>query len=68
VPEDSVKNGQLRSDLFFRLNVVRITMPPLRERPEDLETLSTAVLEDLNRKHARTVRWIDPEAIKLMLS
>lgn len=68
VPEDSVKNGQLRSDLFFRLNVVRITMPPLRERPEDLETLSTALLEDLNRKHARTVRWIDPEAIKLMLS
>jgi len=67
VPEDAVKNGQLRSDLFFRLNVVRITMPPLRERLEDLETLSTALLEDLNRKHERAVQWIDPEALKLML-
>jgi len=67
VPEDAVKNGQLRSDLFFRLNVVRITMPPLRERLEDLEALSTALLEDLNRKHARTVRWIDPQAMTLML-
>jgi transcriptional regulator with PAS, ATPase and Fis domain len=67
VPEDAVKNGLLRSDLFFRLNVVRITMPPLRERPEDLETLSSALLEDLNRKHERTVGWIDPEALKHML-
>ena len=66
VPEDAVKNGQLRSDLFFRLNVVRITMPPLRERLEDLETLSTALLEDLNRKHARTVQCIDAEAMKLL--
>jgi transcriptional regulator with PAS, ATPase and Fis domain len=67
VPEDAVKNGQLRSDLFFRLNVVRITMPPLRERLEDLETLSAALLEDLNRKHERAVQWIDPEALKLLL-
>jgi len=67
VPEDAVKNGQLRSDLFFRLNVVRITMPPLRERLEDFEMLSTALLESLNRKHERAVQWIDPEALKLML-
>jgi len=67
VPEDAVKIGQLRTDLFFRLNVVRITMPPLRERLEDLETLSSALLEDLNRRHERTVRWIDPDALKLML-
>jgi DNA-binding NtrC family response regulator len=67
VPEDAVKNGQLRSDLFYRLNVVRITMPPLRERLEDLEPLSSALLEDLNQRHGRTVRWIDPDALKLML-
>jgi DNA-binding NtrC family response regulator len=67
IPEDAVKNGQLRSDLFYRLNVVRITMPPLRERLEDLETLSSALLEDLNQRHGRTVRWIDPDALKLML-
>ena len=67
VPEDAVKNGELRGDLYFRLNVVRITMPPLRERLEDLEALATALLEDLNRKHERAVQWIDPDAIKLML-
>ena len=67
IPEDAVKTGQLRSDLFYRLNVVRITMPPLRERLEDLETLSSALLEDLNQRHGRTVRLIDPDALKLML-
>ncbi len=67
VPEEAVKSGRLRSDLFYRLNVVMITMPPLRERLEDLETLAAALLEDLNRKHARSVEVIDPEALELML-
>jgi DNA-binding NtrC family response regulator len=67
VPEEAVKNGQLRNDLFFRLNVVRISMPPLRERMEDLETLANALLQDLNRKHGRTIQTIDAEAAELML-
>ena len=67
VPEEAVKNGQLRSDLFFRLSVVTISMPPLRERLEDLETLAVALLEDLNRKHSRTVQLIDADALELML-
>ncbi len=66
VPEEAVRAGQLRSDLFYRLNVVWISMPPLREHLEDLEDLAAALLEDLNRKHKREVRSIDPGAIELM--
>jgi|SRR5271157_249635 len=67
VPEEAVRAGQLRSDLFYRLNVVWISMPPLRERLDDLEDLAAGLLEDLNRKHNRAVRSIDPGAIELML-
>ena len=66
VPEEAVKSGQLRSDLFYRLNVVWISMPPLRERLEDLEDLAAGLLEDLSRKHNRAVPSIDPGAIELM--
>ena len=61
VPEDAVAKGQLRGDLYFRLNVVRILMPPLREHLEDLDDLTAALLEDLNRKHSRAVKTVDDE-------
>jgi DNA-binding NtrC family response regulator len=61
VPEDAVAKGQLRGDLYFRLNVVRIFMPPLREHLEDLDDLTVALLEDLNRKHSRSVKAVDDE-------
>ena len=61
VPEDAVAKGQLRGDLYFRLNVVRIFMPPLREHLEDLDDLNVALLEDLNRKHSRSVKAVDDE-------
>ena len=59
VPADAVAKGQLRNDLYFRLNVVHISMPPLREHLEDLEDLTAAILEDLNRKHNRGIRAVD---------
>jgi DNA-binding NtrC family response regulator len=64
VPEDAVAKGELRSDLYFRLNVVRIAMPSLRERPEDLEVLTAALLEDLNRKHGCSVRGVEDEVLQ----
>jgi len=59
VPEDAVSKGQLRSDLYFRLNVVQITMPPLRDHLDDLGPLIENLIEELNRKHQRTIKAID---------
>jgi DNA-binding NtrC family response regulator len=64
VPEEAVAKGQLRSDLYFRLNVVHIAMPPLREHLEDLADLTTALLDDLNRKHNRTVKGVTDEVLE----
>ena len=51
VPEEAVKGGHLREDLFYRLNVFHIHLPPLRERKEDLPAIAEALIGDLNRKH-----------------
>ena len=65
-PQEAVASGRLRSDVFFRLNVVHIRVPPLREHLEDLEELIGALLEDLNRKHNRTFLMVEPDAIEMM--
>jgi DNA-binding NtrC family response regulator len=54
-PEEAVARGQLRNDLFYRLNVFNIHMPPLREHKEDLDDLVRALLSDMNEKHERSV-------------
>jgi DNA-binding NtrC family response regulator len=64
LPEEAVAKGQLRSDLYFRLNVVHIAMPPLREHLEDLEDLTATLLEDMNRKHHRAVKAVDDETLQ----
>src|SRR5208282_3830818 len=58
--------GQLRRDLYFRLNVVHVAMPPLREHLDDLPDLAAALLENLNRKHGRSVKGISPQALEAM--
>jgi len=65
VPEEAVAKGQMRSDLYFRLNVVQIAMPPLREHMEDLEELTTALLEELSRKHNCSVKGVDDEVLEM---
>ena len=63
VPEEAVAAGRLRSDLYYRLNVVQIRMPPLRDHLEDLEDLVAALLEDLNRKHNRAIKGLDNDVL-----
>jgi DNA-binding NtrC family response regulator len=65
VPEDAVAKGQLRSDLYFRLNVVHIAIPPLRDHLEDVEHLVETLLEDLHHKYQKIVRSVDSEVMDL---
>jgi DNA-binding NtrC family response regulator len=59
VPEQAVASGELRNDLYYRLNVFNIHLPPLREHKEDLRQLAEALLEEMNVKHGRSVSTID---------
>ncbi len=63
-PEDAVRKGLLREDLYYRLNVFPIALPPLRDRMEDLPLLVQALLADLNRKHGCRVTGVRPEALE----
>jgi two-component system, NtrC family, response regulator AtoC len=66
--EQAVKEGQLRQDLYFRINTVTIGVPPLRERREDLPMLLRAFLERYRAKHQRPIDAIEPEAYRRLLS
>ena len=63
VPEEAVKGGHLREDLFYRLNVFHIHLPPLRDRKEDLPAIAEALIGDLNRKHECRVAGISPPVL-----
>ena len=54
-PEEAVARGELRNDLYYRLNVFNIHMPPLRDHLDDLPDLVHALLADMNQKHDRSV-------------
>jgi DNA-binding NtrC family response regulator len=67
-PELAVKEGQLRQDLYFRINTVTIHVPPLRERREDIPILVRAFLERYRAKHGRPVDGIAPEAYRRLMA
>jgi DNA-binding NtrC family response regulator len=61
VPEDAVAKGQLRNDLYYRLNVFNIHLPPLRDHKDDLPELVQALLNEMNEKHNRSVGGISDQ-------
>jgi DNA-binding NtrC family response regulator len=61
--EQAMHAGTFRQDLFYRLNVVRIQLPPLRERREDIPALVNQFLRRFNRRFRRDVRGIAPDAL-----
>jgi len=61
-----VKDGTFREDLYFRLKVVTVEIPPLRERLDDLPILANHFLQELSSLHGRTVRALSAEAMKAL--
>jgi DNA-binding NtrC family response regulator len=64
VPTEAIANGKLREDLFYRLNVFSIHLPPLRDRREDIPLLARNFIEEFNRQDNRQVRGLSSEAEK----
>src|SRR6185436_11675533 len=60
--DTAVKGGRFREDLFYRLNVINIRVPPLRERKDDLSQLIEHFLKHYSAKHGRDVQRVSPEA------
>jgi DNA-binding NtrC family response regulator len=64
--EEAIRQGSFRKDLYYRLNVLRIGMPPLRERGEDIELLAQHFLETFKKEHACRARQFSKRALKAM--
>ena len=61
-----VAQGRFRKDLYFRINVVALALPPLRDRREDISLLAHGFLDRFSQKVNRTLRGIAPEALAVM--
>ncbi|MGC4083260.1 MAG: sigma-54 dependent transcriptional regulator [Vicinamibacterales bacterium] len=65
-PVEAVNKGKLREDLFYRLNVFALTLPPLRERKEDLPLLVQAFVTEFNTRNQKSVAGVDHEAMRML--
>jgi len=66
--EEAIHDGFFREDLFFRLNVIPIFLPPLRERKEDIPPLATHLLQRLCDAHSRNVTGISSQTLKVFMT
>lgn len=64
--ESAVREGKFREDLYFRVNVIRIRLPALRERPLDIAPFAGLFLSRFSREMAKPIRAISPEALRLL--
>jgi DNA-binding NtrC family response regulator len=66
--KDLISQGLFREDLFYRINVIHLIVPPLRERREDILPLAKHFLDQFNRSFGKDFRAIDPEAERILLT
>ena len=66
--EEAVRRGTFRMDLYYRLKVISLTMPPLREHREDIALLVSRFAEEFGRRNGRRMRGVSPEALSLLLN
>ena len=66
--EQEIKKGTFREDLFYRLNVIRVNLPPLRERGSDIKSLAEFFLDKYSKAAGITMDGISKQALKLLLS
>ena len=64
--EQLVEEGKFREDLFYRLNVARMTLPPLRERGHDIILLASSFVNNFNKKFGKNIKGFTPEAVDIM--
>ncbi len=65
---EAVQEGAFRQDLYFRLNVIHIVIPPLRERPDDIPPLVEFFIDHYNTKFKRHIEGVTPEAMRLLMA
>jgi DNA-binding NtrC family response regulator len=65
--DDALRKGELREDLYYRLNVFQLNLPPLRQREGDIPLLVEALIRDLNRKHGCKVTDASKETLDLLI-
>ena len=67
-PQQAVASGQLRGDLFYRLNVFNIQMPPLREHASDIPAIAAKMVEDMNQRHQCSISGIAPDLLARLVA
>ncbi|MGO9952500.1 MAG: sigma-54-dependent transcriptional regulator [Dissulfurispiraceae bacterium] len=65
--DSRIKQGKFREDLYWRLNVIEIRIPPLRERREDIGMLTDHLIKKISKEHNKTIKGIDREALELLI-